>query len=114
MTIRCTAIKLKYKHKHHLPSYICNFNPVSKIIYDYRAYRSERYGTHTRIYDYMDEKNQRYLRILLIQKWLKKMILRKRLIRLTRALIPLYYHPDRKGGYFDIKNITDYFDSFNL
>ncbi len=46
----------------------------------------------------------------IIQKWIKKMLLSKRLMRLIRRLMPLYYAPDAKGGYFHKREMLVFFD----
>ncbi len=40
----------------------------------------------------------------------KKIIISKRLIKLIPHLIPLYYHPDAKGGFFHKKTILKFIE----
>src|SRR5204863_507877 len=47
-----------------------------------------------------------------LQGWFRRIILSYQLKRLTLQLIPLYYHPDAKGGYFDKLKILQYFQKF--
>lgn len=50
-------------------------------------------------------------KLILLQKWMKKMIVRKRLIKLIPLLMPIYYHPESKGGYFHKKNMLEFVES---
>ncbi len=52
------------------------------------------------------ETNIKMLKIL--QQWIKKIILSKRLSELIPLLIPLYYDPEAKGGYFHKKNMLKF------
>ncbi len=40
-----------------------------------------------------------------IQKFIRKIIMSKRLIKLIAKIMPLYYHPDCKGGYMHKKQM---------
>src|SRR5947199_266313 len=42
--------------------------------------------------------NESITKLKIIQSWFKKILLSKRLMKLIPQLIPLYYHPDAKGG----------------
>jgi hypothetical protein len=53
--------------------------------------------------------NKSMIKLIKLQQWFKSMYLSKRLNRLIPQLIPLYYHPDAKGGYFDKLKILNYF-----
>lgn len=55
--------------------------------------------------------NKNIKKLIILQKWLKKMLVRKRLIKLIPILIPLYYHPESKGGYFHKKEILEFVES---
>ncbi len=44
-------------------------------------------------------------KIKIIQRFIKKNILGKRLIRLIPKIIPIYYHPEYKGGYMHKKQM---------
>ena len=48
---------------------------------------------------------------MILQNWIKRMLQRKKLIKLIPQLIPLYYHPDAKGGYFDKKRLFEFIES---
>ena len=37
--------------------------------------------------------------IKILQRWFKKVLLSKRLTKIIPQLMPLYYHPEAKGGY---------------
>jgi hypothetical protein len=50
-------------------------------------------------------------KLIKLQLWFKNMYLSKRLKKLIPQLIPLYYHPDAKGGYFEKKAMLEFFDS---
>ena len=52
--------------------------------------------------------NESMKKLVRLQQWFKPMSLSLRLKRLTPQLIPLYYHPDAKGGYFDKLKIFQY------
>jgi hypothetical protein len=56
--------------------------------------------------------NQSIKKLIILQKWFKKMYLSNRLKKLIPQLIPLYYHPDAKGGYFDKLKILQCFQEF--
>jgi hypothetical protein len=45
--------------------------------------------------------NESMKKLIRLQKWFKRLYLGKKLRKLIPQLIPLYYHPDAKGGYFD-------------
>jgi hypothetical protein len=48
-------------------------------------------------------------KLIKIQKWMKRVILRKRLL----SLIPLYYHPLAKGGYFHKQDMEKFINSLS-
>jgi len=50
-------------------------------------------------------------KLTILQRWFRKQILGRRLIRLIPWIMPLYYHPDAKGGYFEKKAMLEFFDS---
>lgn len=58
-----------------------------------------------------DEFGDNLRKLIFLQKWVKKMILRKRLIKLIPKIIPLYYAPEHKGGYFHKKEMHRFIDS---
>ncbi len=43
--------------------------------------------------------------LIILQKWFKQVLTSKRLIKLIPLLMPLYYHPQAKGGYLHKKNM---------
>jgi hypothetical protein len=45
-----------------------------------------------------------------LQKWVKKRRLIIRLKKLIPMIIPIYYHPDAKGGYFDKENMLQFIE----
>lgn len=102
--------------EHHLPtSFLFKSHDFRLNIEDFRfnshhtRYTIHAYdGLH---YDKMKEQTCYYLKAIQIQCWLKKMMLRKRLIRRTQELIPLYYHPSAKGGYFDKRKLIEFVTS---
>ncbi len=44
-------------------------------------------------------------KLILLQLWLKRINLSKKIKKLIPQLIPLYYHPLAKGGYIHKKNM---------
>ncbi len=46
-----------------------------------------------------------------IQKCVKRTLLSNRLINMIPKIMPLYYHPDAKGGYFDKKELFNFFQN---
>jgi hypothetical protein len=57
--------------------------------------------------------DQSIKKLILLQKWWKKIYLSNRLKKLIKQLIPLYYHPDAKGGYFDKLKIFQCFQEIS-
>jgi hypothetical protein len=49
-------------------------------------------------------------KLIYLQRWVKKRRLRIKLKNLIPRIIPIYYHPDAKGGYFDKKNMLQFFE----
>ena len=58
--------------------------------------------------------NESITKLKLLQCWFKKILLSKRLMKLIPQLIPLYYHPDAKGGYLSKRDIFNYFEKFEI
>jgi hypothetical protein len=54
--------------------------------------------------------NESIKKLVILQRWFRSMSLSLRLKRLIPQIIPLYYHPDAKGGYFDKLSIMRYFE----
>lgn len=52
--------------------------------------------------------DQKIEKLVVLQKWFKKIYLSKRIIKLIKQLVPIYYHPKAKGGYFHKKSIEDF------
>lgn len=50
-------------------------------------------------------------KLVILQRWMKRLIVRKRLVRMIPRLMPLYYHPLAKGGYFHKKHMLEFVDS---
>ncbi len=46
--------------------------------------------------------------LIKLQMWLKKILMSKRLICLIPKLMPIYYHPEAKGGYLHKKNMLKF------
>ena len=49
-------------------------------------------------------------KLVILQKWFKGILMSKKLLKLINQLIPLYYHPDAKGGYFHKKYMLEFLD----
>lgn len=52
-------------------------------------------------------------KLLKIQKWAKKIILYKRLIKMMPMIIQIYYDPECRGGYFHKKNLIEFIDNIS-
>lgn len=52
-------------------------------------------------------------KLVKLQKWYRRMMLSRRLTKLIPCLMPIYYHPQAKGGYFEKKYLLDFVDSLN-
>ena len=48
-----------------------------------------------------------------LQKWFKKILFSKRLTKLISQLIPLYYHPEAKGGYIHKRDMLIYIETIH-
>jgi hypothetical protein len=50
-----------------------------------------------------------------IQKWIKRLLLSRKLIKLSnnQTFLSLYWHPDAKGGFFHIKNMYEKYKNHN-
>lgn len=55
--------------------------------------------------DYDAKFKNRIEKLKILQLWFKKTIMRKRLLKLIPQILPLYYHPNAKGGYLHKRNI---------
>lgn len=53
-------------------------------------------------------------RLIVLQRWFKKILQSKRLTKLIPKLIPLYYHPECKGGYFHKKSILEFLSIISI
>ena len=49
--------------------------------------------------------------VIKLQQWVRRTILRRKLMSIWRQLTPIYYAPNMKGGYFDRQSFTNYFSS---
>jgi hypothetical protein len=49
-------------------------------------------------------------KVIVLQRWFRNVSMSKRLSKIIKMIIPIYYHPDAKGGYFDKKRLTDFFN----
>jgi hypothetical protein len=56
--------------------------------------------------------NESINKLIILQKWFKKLYMSRKLKRIIPQIIPLYYHPDAKGGYFDKLKILQCFQEF--
>jgi len=56
---------------------------------------------------WLDKKNIQ--KVIKTQKMIRNYFMRKKIIHINRQLIPIYYHPDMKGGYFSKKDIYQFF-----
>lgn len=61
---------------------------------------------------YYDHFNEIYMdriqKLKILQKWFRGVLMNKKLLRLIPQLMPLYYHPSAKGGYFHKKEMLDF------
>ncbi len=48
------------------------------------------------------------VKLVKLQQWIKRILLSKKLKKIIPQLVPLYYHPDAKGGYLDKKYIYEF------
>lgn len=44
-------------------------------------------------------------KLITLQRWFKNMLMSRKIIKIIPLLMPLYYHPDSKGGYFHKKEM---------
>ncbi len=47
-------------------------------------------------------------KLIFLQKWIRRILLSKKIITLIPCIIPLYYHPDAKGGYYHKKKLMQF------
>ena len=52
-------------------------------------------------------------KVKILQRWFKKVILSKRLTKLIPQLMPLYYHPEAKGGYIHKRDMLTYIETIH-
>ena len=64
---------------------------------------------------WVNENNYNYInnidKLIILQRWFKKIIFSKRLTKIIPLLMPLYYHPSSKGGYLHKKQLLEFVDS---
>lgn len=64
---------------------------------------------------WLNESNPKYeeniAKLKMLQKWMKRIIMSKKLNRLIPQLMPLYYHPDLKGGYLHKREMQGFVNS---
>ena len=53
-------------------------------------------------------------KLIIVQRFFKKILLSKPIRRLLPLLVPLYYHPDAKGGYFHKKCMMKFIENINF
>jgi hypothetical protein len=51
---------------------------------------------------------ERIHKLIVLQCWYRKMILYRNYITRINEIVPIYYHPDCKGGYFAKRRIRDF------
>jgi hypothetical protein len=49
-------------------------------------------------------------KLIYLQRWVRKRRLRIKLKKLIPMIIPIYYHPDSRGGYFDKKQMLQFLE----
>ena len=64
---------------------------------------------HGYIYNHNYEKN--IIKLLKLQKWFKTYLLSKKISIMSELILPLYFHPEYKGGYFHKKQLLQWIDS---
>jgi len=64
------------------------------------------------------ESNEEYddaiKKLLILQRWFKNLLQSRRLKKLIQQLVPLYYHPDAKGGYLDKLDIMKFMNGISF
>src|SRR5437773_2058455 len=50
-------------------------------------------------------------KVIVLQRWFKKVLLSKNMVKLIPQLMPLYYHPESKGGYLHKRNMLRFFET---
>lgn len=55
--------------------------------------------------------NKNLKKLIFLQRWLRKMMIVKKLHRLIPRLMQIYYHPEAKGGYFHKKEMLGFIES---
>ena len=56
-----------------------------------------------------EEYNDKIKKLTYLQNWFKKLILSKRLIKIIPGIMPIYYHPDSKGGYLHKRDMLNFY-----
>ena len=51
------------------------------------------------------------IKLIILQRFFKKIIISKRLLRLIPKLMPLYYNPSAKGGYLHKRNMIKFINN---
>ncbi len=82
--------------------------PSLTLIFDTECVWMKPRKTHYDYDYYNDVYIQRIQKLKVLQKWFRKISMRRKLLNLIPVLMPLYYHPDFKGGYFHQKELFDY------
>jgi hypothetical protein len=52
-------------------------------------------------------------KVIIIQKWFKRILLGRKLLKMIPRLAPLYYDPEAKGGYFHKKKMLKFVENIN-
>ena len=50
-------------------------------------------------------------KLIRLQNWFKSYLMSKKLTLLLKELLPLYYHPDAKGGWLHKRDMMQFFDN---
>ena len=58
--------------------------------------------------------NSNINKLKILQRWIKNILLSKKLKKLIPQLMPLYYHPDAKGGYLDKKHLCEFIEKIDF
>ncbi len=76
-------------------------------------------GFHNGMYEYtckncpwINYQNPNYQRniekIIVLQKWFQGFVRSKKMKQMIKCIVPIYYHPDNKGGYFHKKKMLEF------
>jgi hypothetical protein len=113
-SLRQLDCSFSYRLTHHIPQ----INDLQKL--DSRLCRSVTGSNITNINNLRTDGcvwlsndpqfDESVKKLIKLQRWFKSMHLSRRLEKLIPLIVPIYYHPDAKGGYFDKQQILQYFE----